>query len=151
MRECSMSELKEKFPDEENEGFSTSGVVKMADCREVPSTIIQQFDKQLKAFGLEVVMADFDGDAYVWYIDKFEPLPTYLFWKLPDVIQGSSGYHLVMILNWIKDHPRLNRDEIIEGLSAKSMYRSWREAQLAKKVDTVLRQLVEAGSIQQLG
>ena len=56
-----------------------------------------------------------------------------------------------MILNWIKDHPRLNRDEIIEGLSATSMYGRWREAQLAKKVDTVLRQLVEAGSIQQLG
>lgn len=51
----------EEYPDEE-------GVVSL-DHRECdPDTMLMEFDKQLKAHGLQIEMFDYGGDEYTWRI-----------------------------------------------------------------------------------
>lgn len=56
--------------DEEYDEFWNN--VSSADCREHAESVLEQVDKELEQFGLEIHMYDFNGDSYVWTIAERE-------------------------------------------------------------------------------
>lgn len=57
-----------------DEEFSAADYANVAVCdwKEGGSVMLEEIDRQLSEFGLEVVMQEESGDAYVWAVAKKE-------------------------------------------------------------------------------
>ena len=146
MRTVSMKELKEQFPpltpDPEDGSYLDHQVVQMADTYERPDEILELVDKQLRAFGLEVVEAAFQGDAYVWFIAPYEAPAIY------SAIRSATEADFLTknqcrVLNYIVSNPDRTEEEILKEVFPNSIH------DRTNTVSSALQNLVIKGVIEQ--
>lgn len=146
MRAVSMEELKEQFPpltpDPEDGSYLDHAAVQMADWKDRPDETLRLVDKQLRAFGLEVVEAAFQGDAHVWFIAPFEA-PAIYFGLRPATEADALTKNQQRVLKHISSHPGYTEEEILKQVFPGSIH------DRTNTVSSALRNLVEKGIIEE--
>ena len=117
MRYTSVEETRIKFPpltpDPEDGSELDHVAVQLVDWKARPNEVLDAVDKQLRAFGLEVVDCNFDGDAHMWYIEPYEPPPLYTAIRQATA-EDALTKNQIRILAFIAQHPDHTADEIHE-------------------------------------
>lgn len=146
MRTVSMEELREQFPpltpDPEDGSYLDHQAVQMADWKDRPDETLRLVDKQLRAFGLEVVEADFQGTAHVWFIAPFEAPAIYSAIR-PATEADFMTKNQHRVLNYIAAHPDRTEEEILKGVFPNSIH------DRTNTVSSALQNLVMKGVIEQ--
>ena len=145
MRTVSMNELRNQFPpltpDPEDGSYLDHQAVQMADYKDRPDEILRLVDKQLRAFGLEVVEAAFEGDAHVWFVAPYEAPAIYSAIR-PATEADSLTKNQRRVLNYITAHPDRTEKEILKEVFPNSIDRT-------NTVSSALQNLVMKGVIEQ--
>lgn len=146
MRTVSMEKLQEQFPpltpDPEDGSYLDHVAVQMADWKDRPNEMLRLVDKQLRAFGLEVVEAAFNGDAHVWFIAPYEAPAIYSGLR-PATEADVLTKNQQRVLNYVAAHPDHTEEEILKEVFPNSIH------DRTNTVSSALRNLVEKGIIEE--
>jgi len=144
MKSVSMAELERMFPpltpDPEDGSYLDHTAVQMVDWKDRPNEVLEAVDRQLRVFGLEVVEANFNGDAHVWFIAPYESPPVY-FTRRREAVEDELTKNQQRILNYVAAHPQQTEDEILKGVFPNSLH------DRSSTVNSALSHLVEKGII----